>query len=184
MKSRTLFRTGSSLWVGVFIAMIAAIPSASSVRAQGLVTITCAAGIETSQYSPGITNATQNITFTENETDSCVDTADLTLTGGSETSAAVESNSCNGTADVGPYDATFNWDNGEKSVVDITSTIITKLVNGETQAERTGTVLSGPGVGGTFTQTITTANLDIGACSTPQGLISNSGIVVTSIVAL
>jgi hypothetical protein len=185
MKQRMLFQASRSLGMGFLIIALASLTTTRDARAQGVVTITCETGTETSQYSPGITNTPANVTFIENETDACVDTADLTLTGGSETSTAVEDGmTCTGNVVVGAYDVTFKWDNGEQSVVDITSTVITKLGNGTTQAERTGTVLSGPGEGGTFTQTITTTNLDVSACSTQQGLISNSGVVVTSIVAL
>jgi hypothetical protein len=94
--------------------------------------------------SPSITHS---FFFVGHETDSYVGAVDLTLSGAPESSHAVEVVvTCTGNVDAEPYEVTLNWDNGEQSVVDITSTDTTKLANGTTQVERTGTVLSRSGL--------------------------------------
>ncbi|MGN6321206.1 MAG: hypothetical protein ACTHNE_05750 [Dyella sp.] len=174
------FRSGVSLGLAIGIAMLTALPSAPS-QAQGLVIITCT-GTENSQYLPGITYSPQDVTFTESETDACVDTADPTLTGGSKTSSATEDGmSCTGIASVEPYWATYHWNNGKTSMIYVTQMEVIKLVNGETEVELTGDVEAGVGAGEYFTETATTGNLDLGACSSSQGLRSNAGVATITI---
>ena len=165
------------LFVGAFLfASIWTLVSAKPAHAASP-SITCTAGTATTTYDPGITNTPRSISFTADETlGPCVDPNDPTLTGGEGSAEGTLVTSCTSVSSIG-YQETVDWNNSshQHTTATYTTAKVIKLANGSTAVTSTGTVTDGLGLGDSATRTIVIANADLTACSTPEGITSNSG---------
>jgi hypothetical protein len=111
----------------------------------------------------------------------CVVPTQLNLTGGTARYELTALISCTNLA-LAPFQVSFHWNNGMRSRVNFSSSVVTS-VNGEFEVDSTGVVQSGFGAGDTAVETLTVAQPDPIACSSPQGVTSVAGPLTLTFTA-
>jgi hypothetical protein len=141
-------------------------------------------GTSVIDYTPGLTNTPQTISYTETDTFSSCTSTDPTLTSG----LAIASTSGSGAQCLTatplevntPYDIT--WNNEQTSHINLDFTDV--IVEGVIQVTGTGTVTSGEFTGATIViaWVYTPSLSDLLACATSGGLTSVTGPFTTEII--
>lgn len=153
------------------VTALAPTPSASA----AVLDVTCPLGTQIGTYSPGLTFASQPVTFTANGSlATCVSVTHPEIKGASFTSTGTGTASClSGSVS---NTTTYRWNTGQTSTVK-GSLAVNLKPNGTTVLVLIGTVTSGLFKGATAAQTKVLANTDLLACATPEGLKTVSGPV-------
>lgn len=139
------------------------------------------AGTESLSFTPGVTTTIQPTDETRYDTYAgCLSLSNPTVTGGHGSAwiPQVET-TCNTLGTVPAFYQNFYWNDvaNSYSQVYFSSTTDVKM-NGTEVITSTGSVTGGLGKGSNVVQTTTLANLNLLACSTPNGLTSISGAVL------
>ncbi|HWO19958.1 MAG TPA: hypothetical protein VNO30_14325 [Kofleriaceae bacterium] len=142
---------------------------------------TTCTGSSTVNYSPGLTNTPQTVTWTEADTYSSCTSTDPSLTAGSSSPVTITLSgaSCNGGGVFSSVNYTINWNNSQSSTVTLTATDV--IIGATEQVTAVGTVTSGLFTGGTITIVWLYPILNPLLCATPQGVTSQSGTVALQI---
>lgn len=150
--------------VSVVLVLLLLLGSASHHPAHALGEDLICTGTDTSTYSPPLTNTSRsetisnfaNLTYCEVHSDSGI-------TAGTDSSTITIVTSCT-TLSFPAHTTSYVWDNGQMSVVNYTTTIVTR-VNGTIQVQAIGKVVSGGFVGDNATETATLPALDLLECA-------------------
>ncbi|MFJ7423565.1 hypothetical protein ACIQXD_33910 [Streptomyces uncialis] len=162
------------------LAGVVATSAPASAAAPALVTCT---GTTTVDFSPGVTNTPQTVSVSGQDTaDVCLSLTHPQLTSFIGPFSGTASQSCTSLFAGGSGTETLYWNDGTSSAWSYTNSF--SNVNGTKVGTSTGPLTSGTLAGATVTQTITFANLDLTACTTPQGLTSLSGLDTWTITHL
>ncbi|MEU4028056.1 hypothetical protein [Streptomyces anulatus] len=157
--------------IAMSLAGVVAAPTAASAT-PALVTCT---GTTTVIFSPGVTSTPQTVGVSGQDTaDLCLSLTHPQLTGFIGPFSGTATQSCTSLFAGGSGAETLYWNDGTSSAWSYTNSF--SNVNGTKVGTSTGPITSGTLAGATVTQTITFANLDLTACTTPQGLTSLSGL--------
>jgi hypothetical protein len=138
-------------------------------------------GTQSMQFSPGVTYSIQSTNEVQRDVYApCLDTSDPTLTGGSGVASVYSPGmTCNTLDTVQPFYQNFYWNDLLNSYSQVYFDQTTQLeVNGTTVITSSGIVSGGYGKGDSVLQVTTLLNLNLGACSSPTGMVSISGAVV------
>ncbi|GGP23887.1 hypothetical protein GCM10010970_38870 [Silvimonas iriomotensis] len=145
--------------------------------------MTCT-GAASFTYNPGLTNTTQSIQFTSNQTDACVPVlgAPTGLTGGTHSFSSTLPLSCDELLgnDAVSVVRTYYWNDPAHSQSQVTyPSVRTEKVQGNSVITFTGTVTGGLGLGSAVTQVIVLVNTALlqDSCASAQGIQSVSGAV-------
>lgn len=158
--------------VGALILALVAgsVGSASPASAQAA-DLTCP-GWATTTYQPGMTNQPKTIHINGSGVYGPCVSSDPTLTAGTFQASGSGVVSCTGGTFTGTI--SFEWNNGNHSVVSYTA-VIGQRVLGEVVVVVEGTVTGGQFQGDQFLHTVTLFNLVPLDCATPQGVTSTAG---------
>ncbi|MER5629127.1 hypothetical protein [Streptomyces nitrosporeus] len=175
-----------ALLAGVLLFFLAAAPVSASA---GVLDATCT-GSNTTTYQPGLTNTPAVVTVQGTITMDCVST-DLNtslLLRGTITGGGTGTLSCALLQSPTSGSSTINWATVSGSPYATSSYIYTTALSpgtsGTTVLTLTGDITSGLYDGDGILIVTVFANADLGACSSPTGLTSRSGVVATEITSL
>ncbi|MFD9947433.1 hypothetical protein ACFWYW_38645 [Nonomuraea sp. NPDC059023] len=144
--------------------------------------VTCV-GTTTVAFTPGLTHTSQTVAVSGQDVASaCVSLTHPSLTSFTGPFSGTATQSCTTFFGNGSGTETLYWNNGTTSVWNYTNSF--SNVNGTKVGTSTGAISSGTLAGAEVTQTITFANLDLSACSTPTGLTEISGLDTWTITSI
>lgn len=132
-------------------------------------------GSQTTTYSPGLTNTPQTVQRSgTNIHTPCVSTLPPLTFSGSTSFTSTASLSCLSLTAANTGTDLITWSTGRTSTFAYNRTVT--VVQGQTVVTLTGSITAGDFTGATAVETITSVNLDLAACSTPQGITSTYGV--------
>ncbi|MFC5152594.1 hypothetical protein [Streptomyces amakusaensis] len=158
----------------IALTTVAAAPAAPAAASASPALVTCA-GSTTVAFSPGLTNTERTVSVSGQDTANlCVSPTHPQLTGFVAPFSGTATQSCTSLFAGGSGTETLHWSDGTTSTWAYTNSF--SNVNGTKVGTSTGPITSGTLAGAEVTQTITFPNLDLSACSTPQGLTTLNGL--------
>ncbi|MGV9314563.1 hypothetical protein ACWDR0_20610 [Streptomyces sp. NPDC003691] len=156
------------------LAVVAAASAAPVAASASPALVTCT-GSTTVAFSPGLTDTEQTVSVSGQDTAVlCLSLTHPQLTSFVAPFSGTATQSCTSLFAGGSGTETLHWNNGTTSTWEYTNSF--SNVNGTKVGTSTGPITSGTLAGTEVTQTITFPNLDLSACSAPQGLTGLSGI--------
>jgi hypothetical protein len=179
LRFRTIrFSLSRALTLALTFALILGVGSVGLARpvhaASGI--LTCV-GTENQAFDPAVTNNPGSVRLTiDDRFGPCPITPDPQLTGGTFHLVLTRTLSCTNVMVSPPHPETYQWNNGSQSVVEFTTIVVTRLLNGSTVAVLTGTVTSGLDMGFAATKTVTDPDFST-VCDSPEGMTTLSGSV-------
>lgn len=162
--------------------MLSPVLLAAPAQAEPAVDVTCV-GTETETFTPGLTLLQQDVTVGfDVKLIVCESSSQPGITSGTSVSTYLAREvSCLRIASAGSGSAVIVWNDGRTST--FAYNLTASSVNGTTVAIQTGTITAGLFAGRSATRVITSPNLDLLACATPQGVRSKFATVTFTVFA-
>ncbi|MFD5560813.1 hypothetical protein [Kitasatospora griseola] len=176
-------RTASRFALPATAALAAAALFAPAAPAHADVIQVVCGGSQTTTYTPGLTNTPQTVQRSgTNIHTPCVSTLPPFSFSGSTSFTSTTTLSCLSLTEANTGTDVIAWTTGRTSTFAYNRTVT--IVQGQTVVTLTGSITAGDFAGATAVETITSVNLDLTACVTPQGVTSTYGVSELTITGL
>ena len=168
--------------VSVLMLLGGALAVAPQAQANPNLTVLVCTGTQSAQFSPALTATTQNTQVASTETYSCVGLLSVINSANKAATANTFPSSCLLTPMLlGTSSATYNYNNGDQSVVTFTVNNVVKAANGTTVVTSLGYVTSGYSTGSAVTRVTVLPDLSVN-CLLGGSVSSSSGTASLNIV--